>query len=1493
MSQYGIEEVKNLLKGYFKAVPIVANQIHSWNWFATFGLQQIVEDTTIALPGYTVKFGQVSLTKPQLMEEDRSLRLMYPMDARRLDVNYDVSICCDITETYEDGTEKHHSRVIIGRTPVMLGSSICNLSKLSPEEKIKKGECPSDPGGYFIIKGNERVLVGQMRNVYNQVFVLRQKPTDKFKLIAETRSMSVETGHSILLQAMIGSDDRTLLFSLPYIKEHIPIGVVFKALGCIDDEEIAKLIGVEDQKCLKYIRFILRDSFFCQTQKEAIDHIGQYALHTISKDKEHDYAWQVVETELLPHLGITGTIKEQLCFLGHMVRKLILTSAGLRNEDDRDNYACKRVEIAGTLFFDIFRNIFKKYTLTIKTRLEKRKQRPDVISIISRLQDITKSLHKCLSSGNWGVQKNASYVRTGVSQILDRMTYCATLSHLRRILIPVGKEGKNSAMRQIHSSSFGFVCPCETPEGSRVGIVLNFALMAQVSKRISPVDVRRVIESMCRTIVFVEDMDYKDMGEASAVSLNGSIIGFTNEPEDTAAEIRELRRKGFIDHEVSVAYDIVDNDIRIFCDEGRFIRPFLNLKNNKLLIKPAEKFVWNNLIRQGIISYLDASEIENTVVAMTPEMLKVQHNDYCEIHPSVMLGVMAGLIPFSDHSQSPRNCYQSSMGKQALGMPILSYNLRTDTLLHVLHYPQKPLVKTMLSDVLDIGEMPSGLNAIVAILAYSGYNQEDSVMLNLSSIQRGLFCLTSYHTIDCIEKKRDTYSREEICVPPLNSPSTVKRTQPGYFKRKDGNYSLLDADGIIRPRRDWDEKTNSWVGPATVVRKGDVLVGKIIVTGSKSGEETRIDASVVIQPGDEGVIDRVHVCITPNGYKLVKVVIRVTRSPTLGDKLASRAAQKGTIGMVYRQEDMPFSDSTGMTPDIIINPLCLGGDSLIMLDNQNCRRIDEIVTNEKDYCVRTVNPSNFIEQTTDIHSSFSIQPERKIVKVRTWSGREITCTDDHQFLIGENKWCKAVDLRPNQDLLTIIHSTQVLNEVGELPEITWDHTRYKMPFTITEEKLQILARLLGSIETDGHLMIRSYPEDSQRITFRTLFYLGEEKDAENMSQDIVRLGFTKPVIRKVTSQKDGKKYMTTYKVEPTPNLGYVLYKLGAHTGRKSENPKKFPEWLKNASLEVKRQFLCGIQGGDGTYISVNEKTVQQQVRVKPTKMTARKIVFDEHMSYMNGIKELFTELGIVCTIRVTQPKNEISKEIGLAISVEQDNLERYANLINYAYCDHKQRRSRLPIEFLRLRNRGIRLPYNKMKELHRGDAVSMYVDSVEEVNSPRLVYDFATTSENHSFVANSIVVHNCMPSRMTVNQLIECALGKECAISGTYGDATPFTEESTNVADKLVDRVSEKMKTYGFEAHGWETLRNGMTGEIIHARVFMGPTYYQRLKHMVDDKMHARATGHVTMLTRQPLEGRSRDGGELTPQWYLIVLLVRITAGNIAKNREILVVVGF
>lgn len=1024
------QTIWKIIESYFSHNGPVSYQRESFDDFINYGIQNIIDqESTITLnpkkgQTYKVTFGHVTVSPPQVIEEDRKVHLTFPNDARRRNLTYDAAINCDITETFtEDGVSEStfYPRVAIGRIPIMLKSASCNLSKMSDNEIMQQGECPSDPGGYFVIKGKERVLVGQIRAVYNKIMVIKQKPSEKkYRYIAEVRSMSDETGHSVLIKAMLGTNDRTLVFSLPYITEPIPVGIVFKALGYIDEKDIINLIGIETVNTRKYIRVIRHDAMCVKTQQDALKYIGQYSKYAIAKEQHEKYAWQVLETEMIPHMGITGCIKEKGIFLGDMVSKLLRTAVEMRAPDNRDSYENRRIEVSGILLYELFRPLFKKYVTDLKSRLEKRKQRPDVISTISKIRgSITKGIRVAFSTGNWGVHKNA-YMKTGVSQVLDRMSFASTLSHLRRFIIPMGKEGKNTAIRQIDSSQFGIICPAETPEGQAAGINLNASIMVKFSRKIQTVIVIEILAD-CPDIVQIVDVNLEDIKSSTRVFLNGKIIGMTQEPDDVVDYVHRLRRCGRLDQEVSISYDPIDEDIRIYCDEGRILRPLFTMEDNKLNITKESTTEWSELIRKNLVEYVDSSEITRSTIAMYPNDMEKQFNDYCEIHPVTMLGIIAAMIPFPDHSQSPRNCYQSNMGKQALGLPTLAYKHRVDNKLYVLRNVQRPLVSTKIAEMIGSNEMPSGINAIVAIMTYTGFNQEDSVILSQGFIDRGGFVVDMYDVVEDAEKKCDNYSSEQICLPPANSDNTLKVGMPGYYKRKHANYSMLDKNGIIR------------VGMH--IKKGDVLIGKVMTKSDKAGNETKTDISRIAQGDEEGTVCDVHSSLTPDGYRLVKIKYMNCKIPEVGDKFASREAQKGTAGRIYPQSQMPFT-ADGIIPDIIINP-------------------------------------------------------------------------------------------------------------------------------------------------------------------------------------------------------------------------------------------------------------------------------------------------------------------------------------------------------------------------------------------------------------------------------------HCMPSRMTVNQLIECVLGKTAALSGEYQDATPFTQFSTNVADK----ACEKLGSLGFERHGWEIMYNGFTGEEIEAQIFIGPTYYQRLKHMVSAKMHARPRGRITMLTRQPLEGRSRGGG--------------------------------
>ena len=554
-----------IIKEYFEKRTFVAHQIESYNHMITHTLQKIVEEestvTVTIKPGvtYTVEFGQVHVDPPKMHEEDRTVRNYDPAEARLRNATYEGALSIDIsTKLMVAGVMKECetiSKYTIGHIPIMVQSCKCNLFGKSEDERIKSGECAEDPGGYFVIRGKERVLVSQERAAYNMIGVHKQKKQSKHIFVAQVRSMSDTTGHSVLIQAKIGKNFRDICFSLPYISTEIPVGVVFIALG-FKFQDIPQLIFAHED-CNEYINTILEECDLTE-QDQALERIGKHAMHVIAQDKRAAYASQILENEIFPHMGVITHGLERAISLGALIKKLIETTEGerrraeegpeavphLRPPDDRDNIANKRFEVAGVLTVSLFRSLFKRLVRSITPLVEKR---PDVKIALDRFNTITQGFRSCFSTGKWGVQKN-SYVRQGVSQVLSRLTFGATLSHLRRIVIPIGKEGKNTQIRQLHGSQIFFICLFETPEGHSSGIVKNFSLSCEVTNGVPAPLVREIVETL-PNITSIADI--KDLSSCAntRIFINGNIIGITTKQQEVCNLLRDLRDKRRIDPE--------------------------------------------------------------------------------------------------------------------------------------------------------------------------------------------------------------------------------------------------------------------------------------------------------------------------------------------------------------------------------------------------------------------------------------------------------------------------------------------------------------------------------------------------------------------------------------------------------------------------------------------------------------------------------------------------------------------------------------------------------------------------------------------------------------------------------------------------------------------------------------------------------------------------------------------------------------------------------
>lgn len=671
---------------------------------------------------------------------------------------------------------------------------------------------------------------------------------------------------------------------------------------------------------LEALRPSIEEAFPIQSQEVALDYIGKRGS-TIgaTKDKRIAYARELLQKELLPHLGAGAHCETRKAyFFGYVIHRLLLVALGRREEDDRDHYANKRLDLGGPLLAGLFRGLFRKLTKDVRSHVQRCLNKGKEINVPAAVNKdtITRGLRYSLATGNWGVIGGTGEMRPGVSQVLNRLTYASTLSHLRRINSPIGREGKLAKPRQLHNSQWGVICPAETPEGQACGLVKNLALMTYISVGCSASPVLEFLDEWATEPL--EEVAPSVVAQATKVFVNGSWVGVHRDPGELVAALRAMRRQDDVSTEVGVVHDIRLQELRLTTDYGRCCRPLFIVDGQELLVRKkdivdlaqAEETgaSWQRLVENGAIEYIDVEEEETTMIAMTIGDLKSARTDptayapkytHCEIHPAMILGVCASIIPFPDHNQSPRNTYQSAMGKQAMGMYVTNYQVRMDTQGYVLYYPQKPLVTTRGMEHLHFRELPAGINTIVAIACYSGYNQEDSTMMNQSSIDRGIFRSIFFRSYRTEEKRQGSMVQETIERPNKDLTAGLRH----------GTYDKLDDDGIACP--------------GTRVSGDDVVIGKtspLADDGSGMPQRfSRKDCSTSLRHSESGMVDSVLVTTGADGSRFVKMRVRSIRIPQVGDKFASRHGQKGTIGITYTQEDMPFT-AEGIVPDLIINP---------------------------------------------------------------------------------------------------------------------------------------------------------------------------------------------------------------------------------------------------------------------------------------------------------------------------------------------------------------------------------------------------------------------------------------------------------------------------------------------------------------------------------------------------------------------------------------------
>ncbi|KAI5213231.1 Dna-Directed Rna polymerase Iii Subunit Rpc2 [Manis pentadactyla] len=657
------------------------------------------------------------------------------------------------------------------------------------------------------------------------------------------------------------------------LSEDIPIVIIFKAMGVESDQEIVQMIGTEEHVMAAF--------------GPSLEECQKAQIFTQMQVKEFNFRAKCIYTAV-------------------MVRRVILAQ-GDNKVDDRDYYGNKRLELAGQLLSLLFEDLFKKFNSEMKKIADQviPKQRAAQFDVVKHMRQdqITNGMVNAISTGNWSL-KRFKMDRQGVTQVLSRLSYISALGMMTRISSQFEKTRKVSGPRSLQPSQWGMLCPSDTPEGEACGLVKNLALMTHITTDMEDGPIVKLASNLG-----VEDVNLLCGEELSypnvfLVFLNGNILGVIRDHQKLVNTFRLMRRAGYINEFVSISTNLTDRCVYISSDGGRLCRPYIIVKKQKPAVtnKHMEELAqgyrnFEDFLHESLVEYLDVNEENDCNIALYEHTIN-KDTTHLEIEPFTLLGVCAGLIPYPHHNQSPRNTYQCAMGKQAMGTIGYNQRNRIDTLMYLLAYPQKPMVKTKTIELIEFEKLPAGQNATVAVMSYSGYDIEDALVLNKASLDRGFGRCLVYKNAKCTLKRYTNQTFDKVMGPMLDAAT----------RKPIWRHEILDADG---------EKVEN---KQVLVNKSMPTVTQIPLEGSNVPQQPQYkDVPITYKGATDSYIEKVMISSNAEDAFLIKMLLRQTRRPEIGDKFSSRHGQKGVCGLIVPQEDMPFCDS-GICPDIIMNP---------------------------------------------------------------------------------------------------------------------------------------------------------------------------------------------------------------------------------------------------------------------------------------------------------------------------------------------------------------------------------------------------------------------------------------------------------------------------------------------------------------------------------------------------------------------------------------------
>lgn len=1400
--------------------------------------EKIMDNGTIII--HQFRFKNIKIKLPTC---DSTNEPIYPMDARIKKLTYMVKLYGYVIQEkiIKDITSSIIKKTIVGEQedtliafiPTMVKSKYCNITN----RKDNHLECNYDSGGYFIINGNEKIVLSIERLCDNKPLVFTKMETGVKTYLVQINSKSYVHKDMLSQLTVIKIKKYNLIINIQIISE-ISVFILLRALGLETDEDIINAIVYDrnDFHLINILKIFIEESKI----KNNINSQDEALLYLLPKVKilkkynelENDIKnaqkkknlLDLLEKRLLPHLR--SDILYKAYYLCYMINKLLQCYLNRKEIDDRDNFANKRVDTVGTLLDDLFTKSFKKMLSECSKFFRNRNIEEAPINIINQIKPntILSGIRTTLMMGNWNMKK-------GVSIMLHRMSYLLAQSFLRRLDSPqidMQSNSKSIKPRFYNVSQNGFLCSVESPDGKHIGYTKNLTLIASISLRKESQNeiIKKILKN--NNIVDILDASQTQFCNWTKVFINGEWIGLIEDLIGIEKELRDKKINNMIDKTVGIVGDIDNNELRIYSDAGRLFRPVLRVVDNVIQltkkdiedislsntnIKKNKINTWFKLLsdKPHIIDYIDMEEAPYLMIAESHKNVKEMHDkminslemkpsetiinrydeqsykkySHCEIHPSLLMGLIVSNIPFLNYNYGVRNTFQYVQGKQAISIYLSNHRERMD-LCHVIRHPQKPLVMTRTGKYVYGDILASGENIIVAIAVFNGYNQEDSIIMNETAIQRGLFTTTYYKKYETEIKKNPMTSQDE---------KFMKPDEDIVMGMSYSNYDKLNEKGYVN-----EENTVSY---------GDAIIGKCSpILPTEYNKKIYKDNSIIYKHFEKGIIDKIHTDIQNNeGYEIKRIKVRSERIPKVGDKFCCYTEDHEILteeGWIPFRE-LTYEHRVASLRDNDI--LCYVTPTQIQKYKIEEQKIYEINSIGIKLSV-TLNHRMYIKYKD--HTNFKIEFAKNILN------KEVTfkkkCNSNAYGIINYNMEDTFFVLRNNNNIEKKLDTDNWIHFFGLFISMGLFYNGYVIfGFGTSNLSNNILENI-------------SHPSKVQNVVYKNMREIQLLYDNNIINLDTNIFIHNNNIICILISLL--KKLELQFSLLYDDNNIIILiddeYIATYFKQLNFDNYNKYiPSYYLYMLSHYRKKLLFHItscfSSSNDIFYSVSKKLADTFQQLCLHAGCSSNI----HNNYTN-IYEHYKYVSFISNNDYTI--NSVTME---------DTIIKYTGNV---YC------CTVPSGIIYVRKEGCPIWCGNSRAGQKGIIGCVLPQCDMPITEDGLIPDI-------------IINPNCIPGRMTIGQLIETLTGKFALYRGIHEiDGTPFNDIDINF-------VMDEINKLGHSGDCCEYLYNGMTGVKMKSKIFIGPVYYQRLKQLVADKIHSRARGPKTILTRQPPEGRTLDGG--------------------------------